>query len=169
LLVLLNGILGAQEIFVWETPESRIAASLDTPHPNYRVLTAEAVKKYQNNDFAEACEIADRLNREYMDEPASRRKAIELFCRSFEALLLFQSDRTPEGLRIMEHVLADPDWQMLIHSTYNYPRLVLLMTAQAYLKNGKRRQAAAMYQHLAHFYDRFEPMEKEFYLALSAR
>ena len=168
LLVLVNGILGLKEVFVWETSESCIAASLDTPHPNYRVLETEAVIKHQNNDFAGACEIIDRLNREYMDEPAYRRQAIELFCKSFEAMILFQHNRTPEGLRMMEEVLADSGWQKLIHASYHYPRLVLLTTAQVYLKSGKRRQAAATYQRLARFYDRFEPMEKEFYLALAA-
>ena len=168
LLVLFNGVLGFKSVQVWKTPESRVAAALDTPHPNYRILTAEAVKRYRNNDLAGACGIADRLSREYMEEPAARRKAIELFCRSFEGLLLLRSNQIVTGLQQIEAVLTDPDWQMLLHASYDYPRLVMLSTAQIYLKSGKRRQAAQMYQKIARFYDRFEPMEKEFYLALSA-
>ena len=65
-------------------------------------------------------------------------------------------------------VLSHPNWSLLANSSYGYPRFILLMTAQLCQKAGQKKNAAEIYRRLAEFYGAFEPLEREFYLALTA-
>ena len=166
--VLLMGALCRRQVSVWETKESHMAAVLSVSKPNYRSLITDTVRKFDKGDMPGVRKNVDFLHSNYEDLSENRRKLITFFTTSLDGVLLIRSGRPAEGMKKLERVIWDPAWELLDSTPYGYPRCVLLTAAGVYQKAGMRKAAAEVYRRLAKLYGAFEPMEKEFYLALSA-
>ena len=166
--VLGMGIMCFDKVFVWETPENYLAAIFSVPRPNYRVVIGSAIRDFDNGDFAAALQKADRLRQDYNDAPAIRKTMIGLFTESLEGAILYRQGRSHAGAQKLLRVFSHSHWSLLGNAGYQYARTVLLMTSGYCQKTGRRKEAAELYRRAAGLYGRYEPMEREFYLALSA-
>jgi len=166
--VLGMGLMCRRQVFVWESQESYMAAVLSAPRPNYRMVITETVRKFDKGDLPGVRKNLDLLRSDYGELSPNRRKIISFFADSLEGVLLVRADQAVPGMKKLERVLWDPAWELLLCTPYGYPRCVLLTAAGMYQKAGMRDAAAEVYRRTAKFYGAFEPLEKEFYLALAA-
>ncbi|MBQ9502372.1 MAG: tetratricopeptide repeat protein [Lentisphaeria bacterium] len=166
--VLLMGALCRCQVSVWETQDSYMAAALSVPKPNYRSVITDTVRKFDKGDMPGVRKGVALLHEKYGDLSENRRKIIIFFTTSLDGVLLVRSGRPAEGMKKLERVIWDPAWELLVCTPCGYPRCVLLTAAGVYQKAGMRKAAAEVYRRLAKLYGLFEPMEREFYLALSA-
>ena len=166
--VLGMGIMCFDKVFVWETPETYSNAMLSVPRPNYRVVIGSAIRDFEKENFSGAMQWVHRLRQDYRDIPAVRKLTIELFTESLEGAILYRQGNVSVGAYKILKVLSHPYWELLANSSYGYPRYILLTAAGICQRAGRKKDAAELYRRLAGFYSSFEPMEKEFYLALAA-
>jgi tetratricopeptide (TPR) repeat protein len=162
------GIRCFDEVFVWENEKSYTRATLDHPLPNYRCLIGETIVNFDQGDHAAVQKNIRRLREDYMDIPANRKQTIDFFVESLEGVILVRQGHTKAGMKKLTAVLSHPNWGLLTNTSYGYPRMVLLTVAGVCQRAGNKKDAAEMYRRLANLYGTYEPMEKEFYLALSA-
>jgi tetratricopeptide (TPR) repeat protein len=162
------GIMCVDKVFVWENPEAYSAAILAVPRPNYREVIETAIQSFDRGDFSGAMQKVCRLRRDYNDVPAGRKLTIELFSESLEGVILYRQGNVSAGAYKMLKVLSHPQWGLLVNSSYGYPRYILLTAAGICQRAGRKKDAAELYRRVADLYAVFEPMEREFYLALSA-
>ena len=168
LLPALMAILCFQELDVWKNKDTYTAAALAVRRPHYRCLIEEAVICFDKGDFEGAGRYIEQLRSGSRDVPEISKLTIGLFIDSIEGAMLVRSGKTAAGMKKVIQVLSHPRWDLLKNTTYGYPRFILLLAAGFFQKNGNRQAAAEMYRRIAGIYASFEPLEKEFYLALAA-
>ena len=164
----ITGIMCFDKVFVWENEENFSTAILSVPKPNYREIVTQTITRFNAGDYQAAQQYLARLRRDYAQAPASRSLSIRLFADSMEGAILVRTGKPAAGMKKLIKVLSHPNWSLLANSSYGYPRFILLMTAQLCQKAGQKKNAAEIYRRLAEFYGAFEPLEREFYLALTA-
>ena len=162
------GIMCSGEVAVWESAASYTRATLDHPLPNYRCLIGETIVKFDKRDYAAVQKNILRLRNDYTDIPVNRKRTIDFFVESIEGVILIRQGQTKAGMKKLILVLSHSHWRLLLNTSYGYPRMVLLTAAGVCQRAGNKKDAAEMYRRLANLYGTYEPMEKEFYLALAA-
>lgn len=162
------GIICFDRVFIWENEEAFSAACLDEAKPNYRRLIADTVVKFDKRDWNGAKENLVRLRRDYADEIEDRMLTIRLFADSIEGVIISESGNPGAGMKKVFQVLSHPKWKLLLNTTFGYPRFLLLKAAGFSQRAGHKKDAVELYKRLAAVYGTYEPMEKEFYLALAA-
>ena len=162
------GAIGFEKVFIWETAESYSSAILDAPRPNYREVIGAAIQSFDSGDFADTLQKVRFLQEEYTDIPPVRKLTIDLFSESITGAILLKQGKTHEGAKKLFKVLSHPKWELLLNTSYGYPRYILLTAAGLSQRAGHKKDAAELYRRLAGLYGSFEPMESEFYLALAS-
>ena len=97
-----------------------------------------------------------------------RKLTIDLFSESLEGAILIKQGKSQEGAKKLFKVLSHPKWELLLNTSYGYPRCILLTAAGFSQRAGQKKDAAELYRRLAELYGTYEPMESEFYLALAS-
>ena len=162
------GMICFDRVLIWENEEAFSAACLDVAKPNYRRLIADTVVKFDKRDYAAVQKNILRLRNDYTDIPVNRKRTIDFFVESIEGVILIRQGQTKAGMKKLILVLSHSHWGLLLNTSYGYPRMVLLTAAGVCQRAGNKKDAAEMYRRLANLYGTYEPMEKEFYLALAA-
>ena len=162
------GIICFDRVFIWENEESFTAACFDVPKPNYRRLIADAVVKFEKQDLNGAMENLVCLRRDYADGPEERSLTVRLFADSLEGVIIADTGNQTAGMKKVFQVLSHPKWRLLFNTTFGYLRFLLLKAAGFSQRAGHRKEAAELYRRVAEVYGFYEPIEREFYLALAA-
>lgn len=155
-------------VSIWKSSDSCVAAALNAPRPNYRMLMASAAGSFQTGDYARALQIADRLKADYTALPGSLYKDIVIFSHALESGVLLRTGRLAEGRKHLSQLLDHPDWDRMQYASYSFSRQILLLGAAAYAAENNTARAVSCYRRLALIYGRFEPMEKYFYCGVAA-
>ena len=162
------GSLCYKEVFVWQNHDSYVAAILSVSRPNYRRVISSAVQHLHNGNMEGVVQCRDQLKNDYNDGPAVRRLTINLFTESLDGVILVKQGNVSAGSQKILTVLSHPAWRLLLNSSFGYPRYIMLLSAGICQRSGRKKDAVVLYKRLAEVYGTYEPMEKEFYLALAA-
>ncbi len=151
----------------WENARTHLAASLDHPAPNHRIVYIAAIQAYYERDFEQMHWIMDNLLKDYPHLTPERREAFESFRLCMNGMELFARNRPDEGIARLESVILTPRVAAVRYFSLSFPGEIMTTAVTYYLQHNRPDLAATVFHNMAVIYQYYNPSDYHFFMGMS--
>ena len=166
-----GGLLRRTELYLpaWKTNSSFVEYSLRHPEPNLNMAISGVCDLFAKKKYAEALELCKEKLPESPRYPKDFNEGIRIFKLALQGLILFQYNRSAEGIRFLNTVYMDPWCGTVRNLPIDFAQKVFTTGAEYHLKHyGDRKAAANLYGRCATLFRIHSPHYAAFYAGMAA-